>query len=439
MVSLVWSVRIATELDVLVSRQRSRQIAALCHFGDHDQIRIATVVSELARNIFNYADSGTVEFAIDSSSARQSLSITFTDTGPGIADVDLILSGGYKSQTGMGMGILGARRLMDKFDLATDSGQGTTIVVQKCLPRTAPTLTPRQIEGMAAQFGALPDAAALAEVRHHDAALAQALETLKVQQDELKAVNQAVIELNAALDLKAAQLQQADVRKDEFLAILAHELRNPLSAIAMAGSAMSHPAISRNRSLELGTLITRQVGHMDRLVEDLLDVSRVTRGMVAIERKPVDMRHVVRSVVEQLGPVIAAKRQLLKQSLPGEPCYVEGDLTRLIQVGSNLLSNAARYTPEGGRISIALNSGEGTVRLQVVDDGIGIDRLLLPRLFDLYVQAENSTSGKGGLGVGLSLVRSIVELHEGTVSASSEGSGLGSQFEVCLPQLKKLN
>ncbi|MES2899903.1 MAG: ATP-binding protein [Pseudomonadota bacterium] len=430
----IHSVKVSSELDVLVSRQRSRQIAALCAFSNQDQVRISTVVSELARNIFNYAGVGTVEFSVATDEKLQSLVVRFTDDGPGIADLDLILSEQYKSNTGMGLGILGAKRLMDSCEINT-APDGTTIVIKRSIPGGSGRLTLAHISSMSEQLGVLPDGAALAESRQHNQELAAALDTLNAQQEELKAANAAVVSLYAALDLKAAQLQQADVRKDEFLAILAHELRNPLSAIAMAAGSLGHPNVTLDRMGQMGALITRQVGHMGKLVEDLIDVSRVTRGMVEIHRIPLDINVIVRNAIEQLAAAVEAKDQQLKITLPEHVCMVAGDELRLTQVVSNLLSNSVRYTQAGGHIEIALWARDGYVTLTLSDNGIGIAPALLPRLFDLYVQAENSSSGKGGLGIGLTLVKSIVELHGGTVAASSEGPGLGSRFDVRLPQL----
>ncbi len=433
------SVAVTTELDVLVSRQRSRQIAALCSFSNQDQVRISTVVSELARNIYNYAGVGTVEFGILTDASTQSLVVTFKDDGPGIPRLDLILSEKYQSQTGMGLGILGAKRLMDSCEIDTDPSRGTTIVLKHCLPKGAGIMTAAHISGLRDKLGVLTDSAALAESRQQNEALAEALATLKTQQEELHAANAAVLTLYAALDLKAAQLQQADVSKDQFLAILAHELRNPLSAIGMAAGSLGHPNVTIERMGKMGALITRQVAHMAQLVEDLLDVSRVTRGMVTIERSPVDLLQVVQGACEQLAPAIAEKGQVMLPLVARGECVVAGDAVRLTQVLSNLLTNAVRYTPDGGSIGIELIGTEPTITLAVIDNGMGIEAAMLPKLFELYVQAENSPSGRsGGLGVGLSLVRSIVELHGGSVAAFSAGAGKGSRFEVRLPRIASL-
>ncbi|MFC7515841.1 ATP-binding protein [Herbaspirillum sp. GCM10030257] len=436
------TIAVKTELDVLVSRQRARQVTALCGFSPHDQVRISTVVSELARNIYNYAAPGKIEFAVSKVATAQDLVIRVEDKGPGIENLDAILEGRYKSRTGMGLGILGARRLMDHVEITTAKNQGTTLVLKRALPPGVPILTPAMIGTFGAQLGVLQDNVALAEVQHQNMELLQALSALKANQEELlvlthqlRVTNQAVAGLNADLEEKAVQLQQADVRKDEFLAILAHELRNPLAAASLAAEVLESAPLPTERVVQLGQVVSRQVGHMSRLVEDLLDVSRVTRGLVAIDKKIVDMRTITQTAVEQLGPVINAKSHEFLLSFPDEACLVSGDATRLVQVGTNLIGNAVRYTPDGGQISVTLLMTDKTVTFQITDDGDGIDPDLLPKLFDLYVQAERSTEGRnGGLGIGLTLVKSIVELHGGTVTAKSAGKGLGSTFSVSLPR-----
>jgi signal transduction histidine kinase len=170
---------------------------------------------------------------------------------------------------------------------------------------------------------------------------------------------------------------------------------------------------------------------MSRLVEDLLDVSRVSRGVVAIERAPVDLCAVVTEAVEQVASKAREKQHEIVTNLPPTACVIEGDKSRLVQVVSNLLGNAIRYTPAGGAISVVLTGGAGVVSLRVVDNGIGLAPELMPQLFDLYVQAERATVREGGgLGLGLALVKSLVEAHHGTVTARSEGVGMGSTFSV---------
>jgi PAS domain S-box-containing protein len=232
------------------------------------------------------------------------------------------------------------------------------------------------------------------------------------------------------------QLQLADKRKDEFLAVLSHELRSPLSATKMAAQLLETPGITPDRSKQMGQVITRQVDHMSRLVEDLIDVSRVSRGLIRMERDRVDLHKVIQSAIEQVRPMITANGHTLNvTTAPGaEAITVVGDRTRLVQVIANLLCNAARYTPAGGHITIFSSVTDHTAHIKIVDNGVGLNPDMIENLFDLFVQAEISTDRKnGGLGLGLALVRSLVELHGGNVSASSDGEGLGSTFCVDLP------
>jgi signal transduction histidine kinase len=434
------TVAIRTELDVVACRQRARQIAALCNFRAQDQVKISTAVSELARNVFEYARAGRVEFAITKDTGPQALVIRIEDKGPGIDDLDLVLSGKYQSTTGMGIGIVGARRLMEQCVITTEKGIGTTVLLKKALPADAPVITPEKIGSFGALLAALPDNVMLSEVQQQNRELTSAMAALQERQDELQAMtevlestNRRMAELNARLDEKAVRLEGADRRKDEFLAILSHELRGPLSATGMAAQLLAAAPVTETRAVQLGQLISRQVGHMTRLVEDLLDVSRVSRGLVVLAKEPVDLGSVVHDAVEQVGGFIESKAHKLVVFVPSEPCWISGDRTRLLQVVTNLLSNATRYTPEGGLITVSLTVEESGITLAVKDNGIGLGPDLLPYLFDLYVQAERSADGKnGGLGLGLALVKSLVEAHGGDVSAESSGKGSGSVFTVRL-------
>jgi PAS domain S-box-containing protein len=229
-------------------------------------------------------------------------------------------------------------------------------------------------------------------------------------------------------------LQLADRRKDEFLAMLAHELRNPLAPISSAADMLRIAYAAEPRVKQISEIVARQVAHMRHLVDDLLDVSRVTRGLVTIVRKPLDLRRVVSEAVEQSRPLIEARRHQLEVTLPAQELTVDGDHTRLVQVAANLINNAAKYTHEGGRIAVGLDTHDGKARLTVRDNGTGIGPELLPVVFDLFTQGSRTLDrAQGGLGLGLALVRKLVELHGGQVAASSAGQGQGSTFTVTLP------
>ena len=229
-------------------------------------------------------------------------------------------------------------------------------------------------------------------------------------------------------------LHDADRRKDEFLAMLAHELRNPLAPISTAAHLLRLAGGDSAPVREAGEVIARQVGHLTRLVDDLLDVSRVTRGLVQLERAPVDLRAVVATAVEQAQPLLQARRHQLRTLIGHGPFVVDGDFHRLVQVVSNLLNNAAKYTPQGGTIDVRLDAGDGQALLDVVDNGIGIAPDTLGHVFDLFAQAERTPDrSQGGLGIGLSLVRSLVQLHGGDVRADSAGRHQGATFTITLP------
>ena len=229
-------------------------------------------------------------------------------------------------------------------------------------------------------------------------------------------------------------LQEADRRKDEFLATLAHELRNPLAPIRNAARLLqlkgSSDPVLRNAS----EIIERQVAHMVHLVEDLLDVSRITLGRIALRKKIISLQDVVTSAVETARPMIDASGHDLTVTTPPQPVYLHGDITRLSQALQNLLNNAAKYTPSGGHIRLDARREGGWAVVSVRDDGLGIAPEMLPRIFDLFTQIEHSLErSQGGLGIGLTLVRRLVELHGGHVEARSEGHGHGSEFTVRLP------
>lgn len=240
----------------------------------------------------------------------------------------------------------------------------------------------------------------------------------------------------AELRQAIARLREEDAHKDEFLAMLAHELRNPLAPIRSAAELLQRAQLDETRVRKISEIIGRQVDHITSLVDDLLDVSRVTRGLVELEKMPVDMARIVRDAVEQVQPLIESKNHCLELQLSLDALMVMGDEKRLVQVVANLLNNAAKYTRQGGHILVKTEARDAQVLLSVRDDGIGIAPELAVRVFDLFAQAERTSDRSGGgLGLGLALVKSIVELHGGSVTCASEGLGRGSLFTVSLPKL----
>ncbi|CAN5911041.1 hypothetical protein BH11MYX2_BH11MYX2_06460 [soil metagenome] len=238
---------------------------------------------------------------------------------------------------------------------------------------------------------------------------------------------------------RAARLaaEQANRTKDEFFAILGHELRNPLAPIVTALDLL------RMRGGELSKehkIIERKVEHMVRLVDDLLDVSRIARGMIDLKRRTVDVREAVQKAIETASPLIEERHHHFKVDLSSHELLVDGDEARLVQVFANLLTNAAKYTNPGGHIAVSVGMHDGRVRVQVSDTGIGIEPDLLTAVFDLFVQGSQKADrgGRGGLGLGLALVKALTELHGGTVKIASEGLGRGTTFTVELPSFVEM-
>lgn len=230
-------------------------------------------------------------------------------------------------------------------------------------------------------------------------------------------------------------LKEADRLKDEFVAMLAHELRNPLAPIAAAAEILSLPGLAASDVRRSSEVISRQVNHMKDMVNDLLDISRVSSGLVRLERVELDVHAIVAEAIEQVEPLIKGRGHHLATHLSVAPVLVRGDRKRMVQVLANLLTNAAKYTPPGGRIEVRVAARDGHVALTVRDNGNGMSPQLVATAFELFVQADRTPDrAKGGLGIGLALVKGIVELHGGSVTAHSEGIGRGSEFRVLLPQ-----
>ena len=233
---------------------------------------------------------------------------------------------------------------------------------------------------------------------------------------------------------RTLELEEADRQKDQFLAAVAHEFRSPLAVLANVAHILRSPQVGAAAQQRAVDALGRQTTHMVRLVEDLLDVSRVSRGEVSLRREAVDLQTVFARAVEMGLALVESRKHHLEVAPLPEPLWVNGDPTRLVQVVSNLLTNAAKYTPEGGNIWLSVAREDGVAVVRIRDNGVGIRKEMLSRVFDLFTQIESAEGSRiGGLGIGLTLVRRLVELHGGTVHVTSAGPGLGSEFVVRLP------
>lgn len=444
----ILTLHVSAEVDVVASRQRSRQVAMLCGFGSQDQARIATAVSELARNVYNYARSGKIEFSIEGSTAPQLLVIRVEDRGPGIADLALILSGCYQSPTGMGLGLLGARRLVDQCDVVTAPGQGTTITLKKLLPPDAPLLAATNIGAMGMQMqaepGALPSSIALSEMQQQNRELLATLAELKARQDELvlltrelEDTNRGVVALYAELDQQADHLRRADDMKTRFLSNMSHEFRTPLSSIR----ALAKLLLSRADG-ELETEQEKQVGYilksadaLAELVDDLLDLAKIQAGKIDVHAAPFDVADMFSALRGMLRPLLVGQRVELVFDMPAPALEMVGDDAKLSQILRNFISNALKFTEQGQVRVWAEPSAEGnSVRFAVQDTGIGIAPEYQNIIFEEFSQVPSHLQRHvKGTGLGLPLCRRLAALLGGTVGLDSK-PGAGSTFHVTLPR-----
>ncbi|HUG22197.1 hybrid sensor histidine kinase/response regulator [Piscinibacter sp.] len=254
--------------------------------------------------------------------------------------------------------------------------------------------------------------------------------------DRLNEQHMALLREREKLTRLTEVLQLADRKKDDFLAMLGHELRNPLAPIGAGAELLRRIAVDDTRVVRTSEVIARQVGHMTKIISDLLDVSRVTRGLTTLDTIEVELAEVVATGIEQVRPLIEARRHALATTMPQERIVVLADRARLVQVVSNVLTNAAKYTAEGGHISVTLAATLQEASIAVQDDGVGISPELMPEIFDLFTQGSRAIDrNQGGLGLGLALVKHLVGLHGGSIGATSDGLGHGSTFTVRLPRV----
>lgn len=231
-----------------------------------------------------------------------------------------------------------------------------------------------------------------------------------------------------------ALLQEADRRKNEFLAMLAHELRNPLAPILNIAPILHARAFEPSTVQQMGGVLQRQASHLARLVDDLLDVARITRDKIELRSQSLVVQDLIERALEGAQPMVAERRQTVKVDAPSRPLKIDGDVVRLTQVIGNLLTNASKFSPDGARIDVAAAQADGKVQIRVRDEGAGIDAQILPHVFELFVQGDQSLDrAQGGLGIGLTVAKRLVELHGGRIEVDSAGPGRGSEFTITLP------
>ena len=438
----IMSVSIRAELDVIACRQRARQIAALCGFGLQDQARIATAVSEVARNVYNYAAPGRAEFLIEGETTPQVLTIRIEDQGPGIAELDRILAGQYKSQTGMGIGLVGAQRLMDRFTIDTRPG-GTVVELRKLLPAQAPLVTPAMVGNFGARLAALPTDATLTEVQQQNRELLNTLAELKARQEELlqltrelEDTNRGVVALYAELDEKAGHLRRADEMKSRFLSNMSHEFRTPLSSIR-ALSKLLLDRVDGELTVEQEkqvNFILRGAEDLSELVNDLLDLAKIEAGKIDIRPGSFAIPDLFSALRGMLRPLLVSESVRLEFDAADDLPALYTDEAKLSQVLRNFISNALKFTDAGEvRVSAVFLPEEDAVRVSVRDTGVGIPEASQQLVFEEFTQIENRLQNRvKGTGLGLPLCRKLADLLGGRVELQST-LGVGSTFSIVLP------
>lgn len=437
------TVAVRYEQDVVVARQRARQIAALLGFEGQDQTRIATAVSEIARNAFRYAQGGRVEFVLEGQSAPQLLLIRVQDQGPGIANLGQILAGDYQSQTGMGLGILGVHRLMDQVDIKSARGQGTDVLLKKIMPAHAPLVTAARFTQIIKDLTSKPPVGALEELQEQNRELVRTLSELRERQAqlihlnrELEDTNRGVVALYAELDEKADHLRRADEMKSRFLSNMSHEFRTPLNSIQALSQLLLERAdgeLTAEQAKQVN-FISKAAQDLTALVDDLLDLAKIEAGK--IEVRPIDfsVSNLFSALRGMLRPLLAGDAVKLVFEEPETPMDVYTDEGKVSQILRNFISNAIKFTERGEvRVSARLSDDGRSVCFAVADTGIGISLDNQERIFEEFTQVPNPLQARvKGTGLGLPLCRRLARLLQGEVSVTSE-LGVGSVFTATLP------
>jgi signal transduction histidine kinase/CheY-like chemotaxis protein len=438
----ILSLAIRDERDVVAARRRARQITELLDFDVQDQTRIATAVSEIARNAFRYAGGGKVDFLVEGRTSPQLFVIRIADRGPGIPDLDRVLDGQYRSTTGMGLGITGTRRLMDHFSVES-SPRGTVVSLKKIFSRRAPVLTAVGAARIAAELARREPDNPLQEVQQQNQELIRTLEELRARQDdlvrlnaELEDTNRGVVALYAELDEKADHLRRADELKSRFLSNMSHEFRTPLNAIRALTEVLLRKVdgeLTPEQQVEVG-YIRKAVDQLSELVEDLLDLAKVEAGKIAIRPVEFDVPTLFSSLRGMLRPLLVNESVSLGFDNPAGLPSLNTDEAKVSQILRNLISNALKFTERGEvRVSATLAPSGDAVVFSVADTGIGIAHEDQERIFQEFGQVDSPIQRRvRGTGLGLPLSRKLATLLGGTLTVESE-PGVGSTFLATIP------
>ena len=437
------TVALQFEQDVVVARQRARQIAGLVGFDSQDQTRVATAVSEMARNAFRYAKGGRVEFSIEGERAPQVLIAIVRDKGSGIPNLDEVLSGRYRSQTGMGIGLIGVHRLVDRVEIRTARGTGTEVVLNKILPPRAPVVTRADVTRIATELASHSPASPVEELQEQNRELVRTLSELRERQDELlhlnrelEDTNRGVVALYAELDEKADHLRRADEMKSKFLSNMSHEFRTPLNSVRalsrlLLGRIDGELTAEQEKQVRL---ISKSADDLTALVDDLLDLAKIEAGKIEVRPIEFSVGNLFSALRGMLRPLLSGDSVKLTFDDPPQSLILVSDEGKVSQILRNFISNAIKFTEQGEVRVYAEGCGDGKlVRFGVSDTGIGISGDDQGRIFDEFTQLNNPLQGRvKGTGLGLPLCRRLAQLLGGDVRVQSE-LGVGSTFTATVP------
>lgn len=437
MIHSIHSLPLASERDVVSARQRARSIAAALRFDHHDQIRIATAVSEITRNAFRYARGGTVSFSVDSD--RNLFSIAVTDKGGGIPHLQTVLSGSYRSATGMGMGILGTKRLMDDFSIDS-TAHGTSVRFGKLLP-PGETVSKSRLQQVSAELARQHPATPIDELQTQNRELLRTLDELREHKEELvemnnelQDTNRGVVALYAELDERANYLCRASELKTSFLSNMSHEFRTPLNSM-LALTRMLLDRMDGELTAEQDQqirFIQRSAKELAEMVDDLLDLAKVEAGRLEVKPKAFEVSDLFGALRGMLKPLLAESSLNLVFDIPEALPTLFTDEQKTSQILRNFISNAIKFTPRGEVRVIAQRSGS-SIEFRVIDTGIGISESDQRIIFEEFAQIESSMQRRvKGTGLGLPLSRKLAELLGGIVEVRSV-IGQGSTFVLSIP------
>jgi signal transduction histidine kinase/CheY-like chemotaxis protein len=427
--------------DVVTARRHAAEIAAGLGFDQSEQTRVATAVSEIVRNAFRYAGGGTVTYAIDNDARPQRFTIRVEDRGPGIARLDDVLAGRYSSPTGMGLGLVGAQRLMDGFSVESSPG-ATSVVLEKFLPPRAAIITSEDVRRIADRVRSQQPRGLVEELQQRNKELLRALDEIQRKQQELvhlnrelEDTNRGVVALYAELDEKADHLRRADELKSRFLSNMTHEFRTPVNSILGLTNLLQDDRLQEERAVDPEIVYIRKAAEqLSELVNDLLDLAKVEAGKTAIRPAESHVHKLFGALRGMLRPLLLSQSVALvfddANDLP--PLYTdEGKISQILR---NLVSNALKFTERGEiRISAGVSGSGDTITFAVADTGIGIAPEDQSLIFEEFAQVEHRLQrGVRGTGLGLPLSRRLAELLGGTLTVSSE-EGVGSTFFLTVP------